>query len=97
MSDNRTARALVSTCSQAALAYAWCKVCFTAWDATLEAAGENVLKYSKWPSALRSLSVRRVNSEQRSRSIATGQTGMKLPLLMDRRLSNRSSRSRIGA
>jgi len=39
----------------AALAYAWCKVCFTAWDETLEAAGERVLGYSKWPILLRAL------------------------------------------
>ena len=41
--------------SDAALAYAWCKVCFTAWDETLDAAGERILRYSRWPSILRAL------------------------------------------
>ena len=48
-------RAIVATCSDAALAYAWCKVCFTAWDACLDSAGEKILRYSQWPSFLRSL------------------------------------------
>ena len=39
----------------AALAYAWCKVCFHAWDETLEIAGERLLGYSKWPALLRAL------------------------------------------
>ena len=34
--------------SDAALAYAWCKVCFTAWDETLDAAGERILSYSRY-------------------------------------------------
>ena len=46
-------RLALGTASDAALAYAWCKVCFTAWDATLDAAGEKILKYSRWPEALR--------------------------------------------
>ena len=41
--------------SDAALAYAWCKVCFTAWDTTLDLAGERLLQYSKWPALLRAL------------------------------------------
>ena len=39
----------------AALAYAWCKVCFQAWDETLELAGERLLAYSRWPALLRAL------------------------------------------
>jgi hypothetical protein len=39
--------------SAVALAYAWCKVCFTAWDATLDYAGEQLLGYSRWPPGLR--------------------------------------------
>ena len=45
-------RELAARVSDAALAYAWCKVCFTAWDATLEAAGEKILAYSRWPASL---------------------------------------------
>ena len=41
--------------SDAALAYSWGKVCFTTWDYTLEAAGERLLGYSRWPEALRLL------------------------------------------
>ena len=48
-------RALATLCSDAALSYAWCKVCFTAWDATLDTAGEQILRYSRWPTWLRSL------------------------------------------
>ena len=48
-------RTFVSTASDAALAYAWCKVCFIAWDATLDAAGERILHYSRWPDFLRLL------------------------------------------
>ena len=48
-------RSLVAQCSDAALAYAWCKVCFSAWDETLNAAGERILRYSRWPSFLRLL------------------------------------------
>ena len=47
--------ALVSAAQNVALAYAWCKVCFDAWDATLDAAGEQLLRYSRWPQALRLL------------------------------------------
>jgi len=46
---------LVAACSDSALAYAWCKVCFYAWDETLLTAGEKVLRYSSWPAALRLL------------------------------------------
>ena len=46
---------LVAACSDSALAYAWCKVCFYAWDETLLTAGEKVLRYSRWPAALRLL------------------------------------------
>ena len=50
-----TTRAIVSAASNVALAYAWCKVCFDAWDATLDLAGEKLLRYSLWPLALRRL------------------------------------------
>ena len=46
---------LAATCSNSALAYAWCKVCFIAWDETLDLAGEKLLRYSRWPEALRLL------------------------------------------
>ena len=46
---------LLAKLQAAALAYAWCKVCFSAWDETLEAAGERVLGYSRWPAILRAL------------------------------------------
>ena len=49
------ATALVAASSNAALAYAWCKVCFYAWDATLDELGEKLLRYSKWPPSLRLL------------------------------------------
>ena len=45
--------ALGSKLSCAALTYAWGKVCFSAWDSTLELGGERVLHYSQWPEALR--------------------------------------------
>ena len=48
-------KVLASQGSDVALAYAWCKVCFTAWDATLDIAGERLLRYSRWPEALRLL------------------------------------------
>ena len=48
-------RALASTVTNVALAYAGCKVCFDAWDATLDLAGEKLLRYSRWPLALRLL------------------------------------------
>ena len=47
--------ALVQAASDAALSYAWCKVCFVAWDETLEAAGERILRYSHWPESLKAL------------------------------------------
>ena len=50
-----TATALVNASSNAALAYAWMKVCFIAWDAALDELGEKLLRYSKWPEALRLL------------------------------------------
>ena len=48
-------RLLAGKGTDVALAYAWCKVCFTSWDATLDLAGEKVLGYSRWPEALRLL------------------------------------------
>ena len=48
-------RELLRKVQAAALAYAWCKVCFYAWDETLEAVGERVLGYSRWPAVLRAL------------------------------------------
>ena len=45
----------MADCSNAALAYAWCKVCFVAWDETLDMAGEKILGYSRWPEPLRLL------------------------------------------
>ena len=44
-----------STGSDVALAYAWGKVCFTTWDFALDVAGERLLRYSRWPEALRLL------------------------------------------
>ena len=41
--------------SDGALAYAWFSVCSTAWDACLDAFGERLLKYSRWPNLLRAL------------------------------------------
>jgi hypothetical protein len=38
-----------------ALGYAWGKVCFTSWDATLDHLGERLCRYSRWPEALRLL------------------------------------------
>ena len=55
MAPDGAVGALVALCSNSALAYAWCKVCFIAWDATLDAAGEKVLQYSRWPAVLRLL------------------------------------------
>ena len=46
-------RSALASGADAALAYAWCKVCFIAWDATLDAAGERILGYSRWPEAMR--------------------------------------------
>ena len=46
---------LSASAADSALAYSWCKVCFTAWDATLDAAGERILGYSRWPESLRLL------------------------------------------
>lgn len=55
MSLPPAATALVTASSNVALAYAWSKVCFYAWDATLDEFGEKLLRYSKWPEALRLL------------------------------------------
>ena len=48
-------KSIASTGSDAALAYAWGKVCFTTWDYTLDAAGERLLGYSRWPEVCRLL------------------------------------------
>ena len=48
-------QALTSKAAAAAIAYAYCKVCFQAWDVMLDAAGENILGYTRWPANLKRL------------------------------------------
>ena len=55
MALTESSKLVLSACTDASLAYAWCKVCFVAWDATLDIAGEKLLRYSRWPAALRYL------------------------------------------
>lgn len=44
-----------STVQDVALAHAWYSVCASSWDSMLDAAGERILRYSRWPAALRRL------------------------------------------